>query len=59
MDERDVRKERAISWVEVESKVHAFTVSDRLHPLKEEIYLVLKQLADQMEEDASDIKVES
>ncbi|PRQ55341.1 putative pentatricopeptide [Rosa chinensis] len=53
MDERHVRKERAISWVEVESRVHAFTVSDRLHPLKEEIYSVLKQLADQMEEDAS------
>ncbi|PRQ55362.1 putative pentatricopeptide [Rosa chinensis] len=48
-----VRKERAISWVEVGSRVHAFTVSDRLHPLKEEIYSVLKQLADQMEEDAS------
>ncbi|PRQ55349.1 putative tetratricopeptide-like helical domain-containing protein [Rosa chinensis] len=53
MDERHVRKERAISWVEVESRMHAFTVSDRLHPLKEEIYSVLKQLADQMEEDAS------
>ncbi|KAM5551760.1 hypothetical protein ABKV19_026556 [Rosa sericea] len=53
MDEGHVRKERAISWVEVESRVHAFTVSDRLHPLKEEIYSVLKQLADQMEEDAS------
>lgn len=53
MDKRHVRKERAISWVEVESRVHAFTVSDRLHPLKEEIYSVLKQLADQIEEDAS------
>lgn len=53
MDTRRVRKERAISWVEVDSRVHAFTVSDRLHPLKEEIYSVLKQLADQIEEDAS------
>ncbi|XP_004288346.1 PREDICTED: pentatricopeptide repeat-containing protein At2g21090 [Fragaria vesca subsp. vesca] len=53
MDERHVRKERAISWLEVGSRLHAFTVSDRLHPLKEEIYSVLKQLADQMEEDAS------
>jgi len=34
MDERQVRKERAISWIEIENKVHAFTVSDRLHPLK-------------------------
>lgn len=53
MNTRHVRKERAISWVEVESSVHAFTVSDRLHPQKEEIYSVLKQIADQIEEDAS------
>ncbi|TQD84087.1 hypothetical protein C1H46_030356 [Malus baccata] len=51
MDERQVRKERALSWIEVENRVNAFTVSDRLHPLKEEIYSVLEQLAGQMEED--------
>ncbi|KAF8406584.1 hypothetical protein HHK36_008672 [Tetracentron sinense] len=53
MNERHVRKERAISWVEIESKVHAFNVSDQLHPLKEEIYSILEQLADHMEDDAS------
>ncbi|XP_021810365.1 pentatricopeptide repeat-containing protein At2g21090 [Prunus avium] len=53
MDERHVRKERALSWIEVENRVNAFTVSDRLHPLKEEIYSVLEQLAGQMEEDVS------
>lgn len=53
MNERQVRKERAISWIEVESDVHAFTVSDQLHPLKKEIYDVLEQLADQMEDDFS------
>lgn len=58
MDERHVRKERAISWIEIDHKVHAFTVSDRLHPLKESIYSVLEQLADQMEFDASFLKDE-
>ncbi|XXG66149.1 hypothetical protein AAC387_Pa05g3689 [Persea americana] len=53
MNERQVRKERAISWIEVESDVHTFTVSDQLHPLKKEIYAVLEQLADQMEDDYS------
>ncbi|XP_009377672.2 LOW QUALITY PROTEIN: pentatricopeptide repeat-containing protein At2g21090-like [Pyrus x bretschneideri] len=53
MDERQVRKERALSWIEVENRVNAFTVSDQLHPLKEEIYSVLEQLAGQMEEDVS------
>nr|XP_048336796.1 pentatricopeptide repeat-containing protein At2g21090-like [Ziziphus jujuba var. spinosa] len=53
MDKRHVRKERAISWIEIDNKVHAFTVSDRLHPLKEVIYSVLEQLADQVEVDAS------
>ena len=39
------RKERAVSWIEIDNKVHAFTVSDRLHPMKELIYSVLKELA--------------
>ncbi|GFS42784.1 pentatricopeptide repeat (PPR-like) superfamily protein [Actinidia rufa] len=51
MNERCVKKERAISWLEIENKLHAFTVSDTLHPLNEEIYSVLEQLAGQMEED--------
>ena len=53
MDERHVRKERAISWIEIENKVNAFTVSDRLHPLKEVIYSVLEHLSSQTEEDSS------
>ena len=53
MNERQVKKERAISWLEIENKVHSFSVSDSSHPLKEQIYSVLEQLAGQMEEDAS------
>ncbi|XP_040993561.1 pentatricopeptide repeat-containing protein At2g21090-like [Juglans microcarpa x Juglans regia] len=59
MDERHVRKERAVSWIEIGNEVHAFTVSDRLHPLKEVIYSVLEHLAGQMEEDPSLLYTES
>ncbi|KAL5561157.1 hypothetical protein UlMin_030904 [Ulmus minor] len=53
MDERHVKKERAVSWIEINNKVHTFTVSDRLHPMKEVIYSVLEQLAGQIEVDFS------
>ncbi|XP_010245883.1 PREDICTED: pentatricopeptide repeat-containing protein At2g21090 [Nelumbo nucifera] len=53
MNERQVRKERAISWIEIENRMHTFSVSDRSHPLKDEIYSILEQLAGQMEEDTS------
>ncbi|CAK7329525.1 unnamed protein product [Dovyalis caffra] len=53
MKERRVRKEPFISWIEIESKVHVFSFSDRSHPLKEVIYSVLEQLAGQMEEEVS------
>lgn len=50
MNERQVKKERAISWLEIESEVHSFSVSDSSHPLKEQIYSILEQLAGQMED---------
>ena len=51
MDEKFIRKERGISWIDVGNKTHSFIASDRLHPLKEEIYLLLEQLARHTEED--------
>ncbi|VVB08552.1 unnamed protein product [Arabis nemorensis] len=53
MKKRSVNKEKALSWIEIESKVGSFTVSDRSHPRKEEIYSVLHNLAALMEEEAS------
>ncbi|XP_054791873.1 pentatricopeptide repeat-containing protein At2g21090 isoform X2 [Prosopis cineraria] len=53
MDERRVKKELAISWIEIDNEVHAFTVSDISHPLKETIYLVLGHLSNQMEDNVS------
>ncbi|KAF7810800.1 pentatricopeptide repeat-containing protein [Senna tora] len=57
MDERHVKKERAISWIEIGNEVHAFTVSDGSHPLKETIYSVLGHLGNQMEDNVSLPKV--
>ncbi|KAE8668313.1 Pentatricopeptide repeat-containing protein [Hibiscus syriacus] len=53
MNKRQVQKEVALSWIEHESKVHSFTVSDSLHPLKGAIYSTLDQLAGQMDEAVS------
>ncbi|KAF5752023.1 putative pentatricopeptide repeat-containing protein [Tripterygium wilfordii] len=50
MKERCVRKEKAISWIEIENEVHSFAVSDQLHSLKEVIYSALDQLAGHMED---------
>ncbi|CAA0368181.1 unnamed protein product [Arabidopsis thaliana] len=55
MKKRRVNKEKAVSWIEIEKKVEAFTVSDgsHAHARKEEIYFILHNLAALMEEEAS------
>ena len=44
MKEMGVAKERGISWIEIEKKVHSFVVWDRMHPQSEIIYGVLAEL---------------
>ncbi|KAF5749180.1 pentatricopeptide repeat-containing protein [Tripterygium wilfordii] len=44
MKERGVKKEPGLSWIEVMNKVHAFFVSDRLHPIADKIYEFLDDL---------------
>ncbi|KAF5755704.1 putative tetratricopeptide-like helical domain superfamily [Helianthus annuus] len=51
MNERDVRKERGVSWLEDGNKLHAFAVSDKSHILKDELESVLEILSIQMEDD--------
>ncbi|MCL7040745.1 hypothetical protein MKW94_030363 [Papaver nudicaule] len=51
LNKRRVKKERAVSWVEIENTVHTFTVSDRSHPLEDEICLVLQHLTGQIEDE--------
>lgn len=52
MDERRLRQDRSISWIEIENEVHNFTISDGLHPSKETIYSALGHLNNQIEDNA-------
>ncbi|KAJ9550607.1 hypothetical protein OSB04_014652 [Centaurea solstitialis] len=54
MNERGVRKEHGVSWLENENKIHSFTVSDKTHVSRDEIESVLEVLATQMEDDNDD-----
>ncbi|CAA2964727.1 pentatricopeptide repeat-containing At2g21090 [Olea europaea subsp. europaea] len=47
MNERQVNKDQAVSWLEIEQKLHLDYRPIRLHPSKNESYSVLEQLADQ------------
>lgn len=48
MKKRGVMKQPGCSWIEVQGQVNIFMVKDKRHPLKKEIYLVLKILTKQM-----------
>ena len=49
MKERKVKKEPAMSWIELKGKVHAFVSGDQSHPLAEMIYRKLDELGEEME----------
>ncbi|KAG0501089.1 hypothetical protein HPP92_001161 [Vanilla planifolia] len=44
MKEKGVKKEIAVSWIEVGKEVHSFVVGDDLHPHAESIYKALSEL---------------
>ena len=45
MQERGIRKEPGVSWIEISNKVHRFVVGDRSHPEAKKIYDVLNSLS--------------
>ena len=45
MQERGIRKEAGVSWIEISNKVHRFVVGDRSHPEAKKIYDVLNNLS--------------
>ena len=45
LKERNLIKEAGCSWIEVENMVHKFHVGDTSHPLPQDIYYELNQLA--------------
>ncbi|KAL6281675.1 hypothetical protein ACE6H2_018556 [Prunus campanulata] len=44
MKDKGVRKVPGYSWVEVQNKIHTFSVGDSIHPDKEKIYAFLEEL---------------
>uniref|UniRef100_A0A453KM04 DYW domain-containing protein n=1 Tax=Aegilops tauschii subsp. strangulata TaxID=200361 RepID=A0A453KM04_AEGTS len=44
MEDRGVKKVPGFSWMEVQNKVHTFSVGDCVHPEKEKIYAFLEDL---------------
>uniref|UniRef100_A0A0E0FLG0 DYW domain-containing protein n=1 Tax=Oryza nivara TaxID=4536 RepID=A0A0E0FLG0_ORYNI len=48
MKDSNIKKEPAMSWVEVKDKVHTFIVGDKSHPMTKEIYAKLDELGDLM-----------
>eukprot|EP01018_Ginkgo_biloba_P036783 Gb_13100 [translate_table: standard] len=50
MKDRGVRKEPACSWIEINSRIHPFTVDDRSHPQIRGIHEKLRELTQLMRE---------
>ncbi|CAN8314560.1 unnamed protein product [Cochlearia groenlandica] len=51
MKERRVKKEKGMSWIEIENKFETFTVLEESHHRKEEIYTLMQNLAAVMGEE--------
>ncbi|XP_022869237.1 putative pentatricopeptide repeat-containing protein At3g25970 [Olea europaea var. sylvestris] len=48
MKERGVKKVPGWSWIEVQNEVHAFNAEDHSHPCCQDVYQILRELADQI-----------
>lgn len=49
MTGRSLKKIPGWTWIEVDNKIHQFSVGDRSHPLSKEIYGLLKSLSEKLE----------
>ncbi|XP_028780732.1 pentatricopeptide repeat-containing protein At2g13600-like isoform X2 [Neltuma alba] len=50
MKEKGIRKSPGCSWVEVDNRVHVFTVDDTSHPQVKEIYMKLEEMTKKIED---------
>lgn len=48
MKDKNMKRIPGCSWIEIKSKVHVFLSGDRNHPLKDEIYGVLRSCTEQI-----------
>ena len=51
MRDRGVKKVPGYSWVEVQNKIHTFTVGDSIHPERDRIYAFLEELGLKMKKE--------
>ncbi|MBA0793451.1 hypothetical protein Gohar_017855, partial [Gossypium harknessii] len=49
MTKRNLKKIPGWTWIEVDNKIHQFSVGDKSHPLSKEIYGLLKSLIEKLE----------
>ncbi|XP_050230812.1 pentatricopeptide repeat-containing protein At2g13600 [Mercurialis annua] len=56
MKHRGVVKQPGCSWIEILGNWHVFMVKDKRHPQKEEIYLLLQMLINQMKQTGNVLK---
>lgn len=48
MKDQGIVKETGISWIEVDKKIHSFSVADEMHPQVEDVHEILWKLFDHM-----------
>lgn len=56
MQDRGVKKEPGISWIEVGNKVHSFVVGDHSHPMSQLIYSRLEEMLMKIKKNVLNIK---
>ncbi|OMO68329.1 Germin [Corchorus olitorius] len=49
MTKRSLKKIPGWTWIEVDNKIHQFSVGDKSHPLSQEIYGMLKSMSEKLE----------
>ncbi|RHN78397.1 putative tetratricopeptide-like helical domain, DYW domain-containing protein [Medicago truncatula] len=59
MKVKGIRTSRGCSWIEVDNRVHVFTVDETSHPQIKEVYLKLEEMMKMIEDTGKYITVES
>lgn len=59
LKEKGIRKNPGCSWIEVDNRVHVFTVNDTNHPQIKEIYLTLEEMKKIIKDTRSYISVDA
>lgn len=51
MKDKGVAKEKGVSWIEIEKKIHSFVVADQIHPQVDDVFAALTILFGHMRDD--------